>query len=99
MTEPEDELQGYPDWKKKLIRSKYGKNTFGASAVSPYDLADIDERLKDLESHVFRTARKETTKRGIQMLLMKELGFLDLLTINPLTFINGIYKTATIPNL
>ena len=42
-------------------------------------LEQVNERVKALEDKVFKTARKDETTRAQQMLLLKELGFLDML--------------------
>lgn len=42
-------------------------------------LKDIDTRLLELEKRVLKTARKDTTTKGQQLLLFKQLGLLEKL--------------------
>ena len=79
MSKNEDELHELPAWKRKIIKSKYLGNSFFWKGPSQDDVADIDERLRELEERVFKTARKTDTTRSQQMLLMRDLGLLDKL--------------------
>jgi hypothetical protein len=79
MSKKEDELHELPAWKKKIINSKYLGRQFFWNGLSQHDVADIDERLRELEERVFKTARKTDTTRSQQMLLMRDLGLLDKL--------------------
>lgn len=79
MSLTDEELKKFPEWKQKRLKSKYGNNPFVSPKPTYDDLADIDERLRDLEYKVFRTARKEITTRAQQMLLLRDLGLLEKL--------------------
>lgn len=85
MSSIDDELQGLPDWKKKRVTSKYLKNRLFWNGLTADDVVDIDERLRDLEDRVFKTARKTDTTRGQQMLLLRDLGLLDKLNELPIS--------------
>lgn len=77
MIEKDIKNSDLPDWKKKRISSKYGNNSFFQSNPTYDDLADIDERLRELENRVFKTARKQITNRSQQILLLNDLGLMD----------------------
>lgn len=79
MTLNDSDLNELPEWKKKLIKSKYGGESFLHGQPTFADLADIDQRLRELESRVFKYDKTKLTTRSQQMLLMKDLGFLDII--------------------
>ena len=70
-----------PDWKSKLVNSKYpfGNLMKPNSMLLATHLADIDKRLKDLEHKVNPTAKKILSTRSQQILMLHHLGVLDLL--------------------
>ncbi len=76
MTEKNDEI---PDYKKKRAKSKYGRGMFFSNTPNYDDLADIHERLTELEDRVLKTARKQTTTRSQQILMLKDLGLMDVI--------------------
>ena len=79
MNQQEDELQGIPEHKKKIIKSKYKFDFgFGTHQIPEY-FADVDERLRDLEFKANKTERKTITTRSQQILLLKHLGVIDAL--------------------
>ena len=47
--------------------------------LNDYQIRKLARRVDDLEEKVFKTARKSTTTRSQQMLLLYELGILDKL--------------------
>lgn len=74
MTDRNDEI---PEYKKKRAKSKYGGGLFFSNTPNYDDLADIHERLSELENRVFKTARKEITTRSQQILMLIDLGLMD----------------------
>jgi|GEM_PF-4747844 len=66
-----------PEYKKKRAKSKYGAGLFFSNTPNYDDLADIHERLTELEHRVLKTARKQTTTRSQQILIFKDLGLMD----------------------
>jgi hypothetical protein len=78
MTDSEIEI---PEWKKKIMNSKY-LSSFGSYSNKSLtsNFADIDQRLKDLEHKVNPTAKKIVSNRSQQMLMLHHLGVLDKLS-------------------
>ena len=76
-----EEVEKIPDWKRKIMASKYSGSAFGNynSFSLKNHFADIDERLRDLEHKVNPTAKKILSTRSQQMLLLFHLGILDKL--------------------
>lgn len=70
-------MNDIPEYKKKLSKSPYGSNLFFSSTPTYFDLADIHERLTELEDRVLKTARKQTTTRSQQILMLKDLGLME----------------------
>jgi hypothetical protein len=67
--------------KKEQKQLKYPTGTFSVKQpLLDRALKDIDERLSEIETRVFKTERKTLTTRAQQMLLLQHLGVLELLS-------------------
>ncbi len=79
MAQEVEKTNDIPEYKQKRARSKYGSNIFFSQTPNYDDLADIHERLTELEDRVFKTARKQTTTRSQQILILKDLGIMNII--------------------